>query len=404
LANNYQIIKNDLLKSSMRKILYIQIGVGFLFPNRKVIEQLKKHYPGYEIELFDLLPFVKNNLLVVLTNLFYVFKEYFPDFIKGDKSIFSAKYHFLGTTYIFRHFSKLIREKVKQDKYEFIIQSQCISDASGNGIPVYIYTDHTSLNNLNYRFVNPARFMRTAAYIELEKAALMNADLVFVMSQNIGRSLMEQYGLPESKVKLAYVGSNTDHPSQVNASKYRNKNIIFVGKEWERKGGPLLIEAFRKVLEHIPDATLTIIGCRPPVNVPNCEVLGEIPLSEVARNYEKASVFCLPTVREPFGIVFIEAMFNRLPIVTNNMGAAPYLVTENNGYLLENNVDDYYKALVTLLSNPELCEEFGEESLRIAQEHYTWKNVGIQMARHIGTPVPAVQVKADNYTEFNETR
>src|SRR5688500_8179949 len=119
----------------MRKILYIQIGVGFLFPNRKVIEQLKKHYPGYEIELFDILHQVKKNVLVVLTNLLYIVKEYYPEFIKGNKSVFSAKYQFLGTTYIFRHFSNLIREKVKQDKYEFIIQSQCISDASGNGIP-----------------------------------------------------------------------------------------------------------------------------------------------------------------------------------------------------------------------------------------------------------------------------
>ena len=86
------------------------------------------------------------------------------------------------------------------------------------------------------------------------------------------------------------------------------------------------------------------------------------------------------------------------------MGAAPYLVTENNGYLLENDVDEYYKALVTLLNNPELCERFGEESVRIAGEHYTWKNVGMQMARHIGAPVPAIQVKADNYTELNEIR
>ena len=38
----------------MRKILYIQIGVGFRFVNRNVIEQLKKHYPDHEIELYDL--------------------------------------------------------------------------------------------------------------------------------------------------------------------------------------------------------------------------------------------------------------------------------------------------------------------------------------------------------------
>jgi glycosyltransferase involved in cell wall biosynthesis len=382
----------------MRKILYIQIGVGFLHVNRNVIEQLKQHYPGYEIELFDLLPFVRRNPALVMLNLFYAIKEYFFDFVSFNKNILKIKYHFLGTTYIFRYFSRIISEKVKKGNFEFIIQSQCLCDASGNGVPVYIYTDHTNLNNLNYKFIKPSRFMRSDAYLQLEKRAYTNATLVFVMSANIKRSLVDQYKIPESKIKIAYVGSNTEHPSRVDSSKYQNKNIIFVGKEWERKGGPLLVEAFKKVLKHIPDATLTIIGCKPSIQVKNCEVLGELSLKEVAKYYDKASVFCLPTVREPFGIVFIEAMFNRLPIVTNNMGAAPYLVTKNNGYLLENSVDEYCKALVYLLNNPGLCEEFGEESLRIAQEYYTWKNVGVQMARYIGTPTNHIEKKADKLT------
>jgi glycosyltransferase involved in cell wall biosynthesis len=121
-------------------------------------------------------------------------------------------------------------------------------------------------------------------------------------------------------------------------------------------------------------------------------------LAEVARHYERASVFCLPTVREPFGIVFIEAMFNRLPIVTNNMGAAPYLVTPKNGYIIENNADDYCKALVSLLNDPAKCEDFGNESLRIAQGAYTWKNVGNQMARYIGQPGNKVEAGAENLT------
>jgi glycosyltransferase involved in cell wall biosynthesis len=380
----------------MRKILYIQVGVGFLHVNRNVIDQLKKHYPDHEIELVDLLPLLRKNPAVILTNLIHGLKEYFMDFITLNKNLLTIKYHFLGTTYIFKYFSGIVRRKVKSGNYEFIIQSQCLCDSSGNGVPVYIYTDHTNMNNLNYKFIKPAKFMRSDSYLKLETNAFFNATLIFVMSQNIKRSLIEQYRVPESKIKLAYVGSNTDLPSRNDSSKYRNKNIIFVGKEWERKGGPLLVEAFKKVLEHIPDASLTIIGCKPTVHVRNCLVLGELSLKEVASHYEKASVFCLPTVREPFGIVFIEAMFNRLPIVTNNMGAAPYLVTANNGYLLENNVDDYCKALVSLLNNPGLCEEFGEESLRIAQEFYTWKNVGVQMARHIGIPGKAVKEKADN--------
>jgi glycosyltransferase involved in cell wall biosynthesis len=368
----------------MRKILYIQIGVGFLYVNRNVIEQLKKHYPDHEIVLVDLLRIMLKDPVAVATNLLHIFKDYAFDFLTLRKNIFNIKYHYLGTPYCFRYFTRVAKDIIRKGNYDFVIQSQCLCDASGE-VPVYIYTDHTNLNNLNYRFTRPAKFMRTREFIELEKKAFKNAEKVFVMSQNIRDSLIQQYGLPESQVKLVYVGSNTATPTSVDSSKYQNKNIIFVGKEWERKGGPLLVEAFKKVLKKIPDATLTIIGCKPAVDVKNCYVLGELPLSEVAKYYGKASVFCLPTVREPFGIVFIEAMFNRLPIVTNNMGATPYLVSKKNGFLLEHNVDDYCDALVTLLSNPGLCEEMGEESVRIAQEYYTWKNVGVQMSKHIGT-------------------
>jgi glycosyltransferase involved in cell wall biosynthesis len=377
--------------SSMRKILYIQVGVGFLYINRNVMEQLRINFPDHEVELFDILPDVKKNPLCVIVNLLFVFFEYLPDFITLKKNIFKLKYHFLGTTYIFKHFSKVVRKKLREEKYDFVVQSQCLCDASGNGVPVYIYTDHTNLNNLNYRFIRHSKFMRTKRFIELERKAFSNATLTFVMSPNMKDSLVQQYGIPESRVKLVYAGSNTGDPSRHDSSKYNNKNIIFVGKEWERKGGPLLVQAFKKVLLQIPDATLTIIGCRPDVNVQNCQVLGELPLPEVARHYEKASVFCMPTVREPFGIVFVEAMSNRLPIVTNNMGAAPHLVTPNNGFILENNVDQYVRALVTLLSNPAMCESFGDESLRIAQESYTWSNVGIHMARYIESTIPVQQ-------------
>jgi glycosyltransferase involved in cell wall biosynthesis len=383
----------------MRKILYIQVGAGFFHVNRNVISQLKKHYPDHEIELFDVLPYASSSIPVMILNSLYVVREYLFDFLFLRKKLTKFKYHSLGTTFMFRYFSRIVGEKIKRGKYEFAIQTQTLCDSTGNGIPVFIYTDHTNLNNLNYRFINPAKFVRSRRFIELERKAYREATLIFVMSQNIRKSLVEQYQIPESKIKIVYVGSNTDVPSKVNTEKYKNKNIIFVGKEWERKGGPLMIEAFRKVQEKIPDASLTIIGCKPRVNVKNCKVIGEVSLDEVSKHYDRASVFCLPTVREPFGIVFIEAMFNRLPIVTNNMGAAPYLISEKNGFLLNNKANEYSEVLIQLLSNPGLCEEMGDESLRLAQEYYTWKNVGNLMSKFID----ATQVTSGTKADYSNT-
>ena len=367
----------------MKRILYIQVGVGFLHVNRSVISELQKHFPGTTIELYDLLPEIKKSPFVILWNSLTVLGEFFLDFLTFRKKLTDFKYHFLGTTFLFRHLSRLVARKLYETRYDVVIQTQCLCDSSGFGVPNYIYTDHTNLNNLNYKWTTVDKYLRSQTYVELERKAFLNATGIFVMSRNIQDSLVKQYGVDPQRITMTYVGSNTMPPEDHDDSKYYNRNIIFVGKDWERKGGPLLIEAFRNVLSAVPDATLSIVGCTPKVDVRNCRVYGEVDLTEVAKLYRKASLFCFPTVREPFGVVYIEAMLNKLPIITNNMGAAPSLVTPDNGFLLEHDVDDYSNVLINLLQNPEKCKAMGEASYRIAREFYNWETVGREMAKRI---------------------
>ena len=94
------------------------------------------------------------------------------------------------------------------------------------------------------------------------------------------------------------------------------------------------------------------MGCTPPIMLKNCHALGKVSLEEVANHYNKASVFCLPTKREPFGVVFIEAMVNRLAIVTNTIGATPELVfNDKNGYRLAYDATEYAEALLIKYHN-----------------------------------------------------
>jgi glycosyltransferase involved in cell wall biosynthesis len=113
-------------------------------------------------------------------------------------------------------------------------------------------------------------------------------------------------------------------------------------------------------------------------------VYGELPLEKVGEIYNQASVFCMPTLREPFGIVFLEAMFNRLPIVTNAVGATPYLVQDGvNGYLLKHDAQEYARVLTELLTDSAKCENFGNSSYKIASTTYTWENVVNLMHQYI---------------------
>jgi glycosyltransferase involved in cell wall biosynthesis len=369
----------------MTKILFIQVGRGFEHPNKHIIGQMKKYFPDSEIKVYDILRVVQKDYWFLICNMFYMVKENFVDQLLGRKNLFKFRLHFLGTTAIFKRFSKIVTEQLERDSYDFIFQTQGLCDSMNDkGIPFYIYTDHTNLNNLNYQYIRKSQFLRSKEYVQLETEAYKNAKLIFVMSANIRDSLVNQYHIDEEKVKLVHVSTNTPINQKINSEKYKNKNILFVGKDWTRKGGPLLVQAFKRVQQHVPDASLTIIGCNPRIKLKNCFVYGELPLEKVGEIYNQASVFCMPTLREPFGIVFLEAMFNRLPIVTNAVGATPYLVQDGvNGYLLKHDAQEYARVLTELLTDSAKCENFGNSSYKIASTTYTWENVVNLMHQYI---------------------
>ena len=138
------------------------------------------------------------------------------------------------------------------------------------------------------------------------------------------------------------------------------------------------MEAFRKVLQEHPDAKLKIIGASPILDPPNTEVLGKIPLSKIGEQLKAASIFCLPTENEPFGIAIVEALAHKLPIVATHIGAIPDFVHNGkNGYLVNPaDVDLLAQKLIELLSSPEKCRAFGEYGHKLFWEYYSWKKTG----------------------------
>ena len=110
-----------------------------------------------------------------------------------------------------------------------------------------------------------------------------------------------------------------------------------------------------------------------------------MPPEELGPYYQEASVFCLPTYLEPFGIVFIEAMTAHLPIVATRVGAIPDFVEEGrNGFLVEpGDIPGLANALLRLLENPALCRSFGEASFQLTRDRYSWEAVGDQFKQNI---------------------
>jgi len=357
---------------------------------------LKSTFPEFEVDTIPIVEVVKGHREWIAPNLCYVGKEYGREIARRHTTLRNA---YFSTTYAFTHLHAAMRRFIDPDRHLFSFQMQSLYNTSVPGVPHFVYTDHTHLSNLHYRDFDRTA-LRSRRWLDLERTIYETAKTVFTRSTDVAADLTRFYEIPADKVECVYAGSNVpvgDFGVGINDG-YRNQRILFVGIEWQRKGGPELLEAFKCVLKSYPKAHLTIAGAnvRVGVDVPNCSVLGNVPPHELSRLYAESSVFCLPTRREPFGIAFVEAMMHRLPVVGTRVGAVPDMVEEGvNGYLVEpEQPDALATALCRLLAAPETCREFGQRGYEKAIQRYTWQKTGERIrARILNSLGPPPQSK-----------
>lgn len=341
---------------------------------RSVAKMLQSTFGEQAVDVFDITRLLKKNPLVMAANGVVAAGLYGPALIAQQKKLRSA---FMATPFLHRQVKKIIQDSLSTS-YRFTFQLQSLFDASIPGVPHFIYTDHTHLANLEYENFHP-QALHAASWIALEKETYGRATHIFTRSTNISRSLIEQYEVPAEKITCVYAGVNSQIvPFEPADDHYDGKHILFVGIDWERKGGPELIEAFKTLLGRHPDAHLTIVGAAPEIDLPQVTVVGRVPVDQVHQYFKQASIFCLPTKLEPFGIVFIEAMSYRLPIVATQVGALPDMVEDGvNGFLVTpGEVAPLIEALDTLLQDANTRRAFGEAGYELARSRYNWDAVG----------------------------
>ena len=370
------------MKFAMRKqIAFIRPGPWPL-ANIKMAETIREQFADCDIDIIDIkrARFLKNwwipGVNAILTGLLFG-----QDILARKKKIKEAFWH---TPYIFKAVKWLLMKHLSRKKYWFTFQMQSMFDCSLPNTPHFVYTDHTHLVNLSYPGFETSSLYKN--WVSLEQQVYSDAAINFVRSTNIRQSLIEQYQQSPERVICVYAGSSVEvDKTAIEGKSYANQNILFVGMDWERKGGPDLIEAFKLVLEKFPNASLTIVGSSPEIQMPNCRVIGLIDPPELIPYYKEASVFCMPTRRDPFPIVFMEAMQAGLPIVTTNIGAvSDFIQNDWNGILVEpGDVQGIANGLMKLLADAELCQLFGERNIRLTEERYSRRAVGALIHKHI---------------------
>jgi glycosyltransferase involved in cell wall biosynthesis len=209
--------------------------------------------------------------------------------------------------------------------------------------------------------------------IELERKVYKGASVIFTMSEWLKKSLIKDFGIPDKKIVTVYAGSNLQ--PQCFEKTYDGKTILFVGKNFERKGGPILIEAFKKVKRDIPDSRLVIIGPKLKLNVNGVTVVGEVrDHSVLSRYFKEASVFVLPSRFEPFGIAFVEAFAFQTPCIGTDLCAMPEIIENGKGgYVVPSDDDEILsKKIIEILQNEALARKMGQYGFKKAKEVFNW--------------------------------
>jgi glycosyltransferase involved in cell wall biosynthesis len=229
-----------------------------------------------------------------------------------------------------------------------------------------------------------------AQAIAIQKKILDRQTRIFVLCQWTKESIVEDYGQPEDKVIVIGAGANL--PSLEPAeNKYTEPSLLFVGFDWERKGGPLLLEAFRRVRARIPQAELHIVGCAPQANGPGVDVVGPLSRSNpvdrerLENFYRTATCFCILPEFDPFPNVLLEAQHCGTPVVSLDVGSRrDAMIPGETGLLVsERDPDKLAAAIVDILGDPHRAQRMGEAGRRFVSENYTWPIVAAHVLREI---------------------
>lgn len=225
-----------------------------------------------------------------------------------------------------------------------------------------------------------------------EAGVYASAGVIFTMSDMLRQSFIRDFHLHPDRLVTVHCAPNVPFPDLLSETvDDAPPTVLFVGRDFGRKGGALLLEAFSQVRRRVPSARVRFVGCAdsaPEGSPPWAEFFG-FQSRDTAEGrkamhglYRSASVFCLPTKFEPFGTSFVEAMGYGLPCVGPDAWAVPEIIADGEtGYLVPpDDVPALANALGRLLENHEMVARMGRAGRARALELFTWPRIAMRMS------------------------
>jgi starch synthase len=250
----------------------------------------------------------------------------------------------------------------------------------------------------------------------MERTAILDADAVIAVSQGTRTDILKAYpDIDPTRIHVIYNGidlaeyQKTDDISALKAYgvDVTKPYVLFVGRITRQKGVTHLVEAIR----YLPKDTQVVLCAGAPdtpeiaaemrakveearVHNPHIVWIEKmVTKAETIQLYSNCAVFCCPSVYEPFGIINLEAMACRAPVVASATGGILEVVQEGTtGYLVPFEQDpvtsfpahadtfarDLAAKLSDLLADPAKGKVFGEAGRKRVEDVFSWTAIADQ--------------------------
>jgi len=252
----------------------------------------------------------------------------------------------------------------------------------------------------------------------IEKTAIEMADAVIAVSQETKEDVLKYFDVDEKKIEVIYNGIDLQQYQKTTATgaleKYqvdpKKPFVLFVGRITQQKGIIHLVNAIKYI-----DPETQIVLC---AGAPDTKEIAEemkhavhgvqkdrdnviwidemLDKASVIQLYSHASVFCCPSIYEPFGIINIEAMACGTPVVASAVGGIKEVVVPNETGILVPveqqqeapfeavDPDQFSRDLAAginkVISDPELKRRMSIAGRKRVEEHFDWTAIAQQTA------------------------
>jgi glycogen synthase len=221
-------------------------------------------------------------------------------------------------------------------------------------------------------------------WVRYEGKSYHKAQMLFTMGESTKNSLIQDYEVDPRKIFV--VGSS----SQYTATEFRprtfgSKTILFQGSEFERKGGDILLSAFRLVKKELPNTELIIVGTDAISSEAGVQVRGYVGPSDMQSLLQSVDLVVAPARCDPFSAFVIEAISHGIPtMVSKESGISAILKDGVNAIVIERlDPPTISNQILTTISDHEKLQTLSVGGRKLFEDRLAWPVVAKKIIEQI---------------------